>query len=238
MKILFLLTFTLYYSFAFAQQVQNVKAIQQDDAIIQITYDLNDAAGKPYYVKLLMSKDGGKTFGDELVYVKGDVKNTAAGVSKKIIWEAKKEISYYEGNAIFRVEATPKKAALPDPIETSCGKIELLNVKAVGTKLIIEFNVITAANQKTSIGWSQSQTNLIDTNGNEFAATSGRLGDVQLNQDKMLLAGIPVKSQLIFDNIKQNVTNAAELQIYLWSNDCPNSREENAYVFNNVPIVR
>jgi hypothetical protein len=238
MKFLIILFLTLHYSFAFSQQVQNVKVVQSDEATIQITYDLNDAAGKPYYVKLLMSKDDGKTFGGELIYVRGDVKNTQAGIGKKIIWDAKKEISYYEGNAVFRVEAALKHAELPEPIEQNCAKIELLNVKAVGSKLTIDFNVIATENQFATISYEKLWTNIIDSNGNEFAASDGRLGDTRLGGSKKLLVGIPVKSQLVFENVNQSVKNAAQLQIRLWSNDCNKSEKEQYFVFNNIPISR
>ena len=88
----------------YAQQIQNVKATQQGSKVL-VTYDLSDQSGRPYYVKLLMSKDGGVTFGDELKFVTGDVRNTKAGMGKKILWDAAKEISYFDGDAVFRGEA-------------------------------------------------------------------------------------------------------------------------------------
>ncbi len=100
---------------SFAQQVQNVVATQQGTNVM-VSYDLGGSPNNSYFVKLLMSKNGGQSFGQPLQYVTGDVGNAKAGTSKKIIWNAEKELSFYNGNAVFRVEAASLYAPMPPPV--------------------------------------------------------------------------------------------------------------------------
>lgn len=220
---------------SYSQQIQNVKAVQQGSSVL-VSYDLNDQTGKPYYVKLLMSKDGGTTFGDELKYVTGDVKNTKAGIGKQIKWDAAQEISYYDGNAVFRVEAAVKAAPMPEPIELKYSKIEITNVKAAGGRVIVDFIVIATNDADLNLRKYKSLTSLFDNSGNQFEPSSGKFGDQQLDYDKKLLAGIPVKAQLIFDNVPNDLTIAPLIKICVqpsWGSD-----QNSFFQFRNVPISR
>lgn len=227
----------------YSQQIQNVKATQQGGKVL-VTYDLNDQSGKPYYVKLLMSKDGGATFGNELRFVTGDVKNTKAGVGKKILWDAAQEISYYDGDAVFRVEAELKVAPMPEAIELKCGKVELLSVKGSGTKVIVDYTITANADAKAQV--DKRYTRLYDTSGNEFEVTIAKFGDMQVGDwvyTKNVIADIPVKSQLVFDRIGADATNISLLKIYVYSNNgCEAGTfgysDQASFQFRNVPISR
>lgn len=226
----------------YAQQIQNVKATQQGSKVL-VTYDLSDQFGRPYYVKLLMSKDGGVTFGDELKFVTGDVRNTKAGMGKKILWDAAKEISYFDGDAVFRVEGALKAAPLPEPIELKCSKVELLSVKGSGSRVIVDFNVTSLMDCTSSISWRPNDKDLVcvfDNSGNQFAATSGKFGDTQLGYNKSVIKGIPVKSQLVFDNFGSDITSIPLLKIYVYSSgSCGTFNFDDAsFQFRNVPISR
>ncbi len=231
-----LLTFSICISFfTYSQQVQNVKAIQQGSKVL-VTYDLTDQTGKPYYVKLLMSKDA-MTFGDELKFVTGDVKNTKAGLGKKIIWDAAQEISYFDGDAIFRVEATLKAAPLPEALELKCSKVELINVKGTGSKITIDFVVTSLFDTQSTIG--KDYSSLFDPSGNQFNPSMGKFGDTQLNYHKQVIKGIPIKSQLVFDNNSSDITIIPFLKISLYSyGSCSTNGDDANFQFRNVPISR
>lgn len=224
-----------------SQQIQNVKAIQQGSKVL-VTYDLNDQTGKPYYVKLLLSKDGGITFGDELKFVTGDVKNTKAGLGKKILWDASQEISYYDGDAVFRVEAALKAAPLPEPIDLKCSKVELLSVKGSGSRVIVDFNITSLMDCSSKIYSYPNDKQWVcvfDNSGNQFAATSGKFGDTQLGYDKSVIKGIPVKSQLVFDNLGSDITSIPLLKIHVTSSgSCYATDNDASFQFRNVPISR
>jgi hypothetical protein len=245
MKLLLTNAFILLSYFnSFCQQIVNVKGIQQGSKV-SVSYDLNDQSGKPYYVKLLMSKDGGTTFGEELKYVSGDVKNTKAGISKKIIWDAAQEISYYDGNAVFRVEATLKAVPMPEPIELECSKVEITNVKGVGNRVTVDFLVTAITDAKSSqINNQKGYTSLYDISGNEFGPTGGKFGDTQLRTWKNVISGVPVKSQLYFDNISLESSAIPLLKIEVHSGSgidghCHTSDQQNkSFEFRNVPITR
>lgn len=225
----------------YSQQIQNVKATQQGSKVL-VTYDLNDQSGKPYYVKLLLSKDGGITFGDELKFVTGDVKNTKAGLGKKILWDASQEISYYDGDAVFRVEAELKAAPLPPPIDLKCSKVELLSVKGSGSRVTIDFNITALMDCSSQIYSNPNDKQwvcIFDNSGNQFPATSGRFGDTQLSNEKSVIKGIPVKSQLVFDNLDTDMTSIPLLKIHVTSSgNCYAGYNDASFQFRNVPISR
>lgn len=243
MRYILTVTLSIIVIATFAQQIQNVKAVQQGTKVL-VSYDLNDQAGKPYYVKLLMSRDGGTTFGEELKYVTGDIKNSKAGIGKKILWDASQEISYYDGDAIFRVEATLKAAPMPEPIELKCSKVELVNVKGVGNRVTIDFFLSSLMDTQTYIHNQKGNTSLFDNSGNEFAPTGGKFGDTQLGVNKKVIKGIPIKSQLIFDNVASDLTSIPMLKIYIsssgYSSDqCVTYNNEDAnFQFRNIPVSR
>lgn len=239
----FTLTLALYAAIstlAVGQAVQNVRATQENTKVL-ITYDLNDPSGKPYFVKVLMSKDGGSTFGDELKYVSGDVKNTVPGQGKKITWDADQEVSYYNGDAVFRVEATLYETSLPPPVEKRCAKIELQSVKGEGKKITVEMLVTAQADCTAGIDRRKEYTSIFDASGNQFQATGGLFGDVQLDVDKKVTKGAPVKSIVVFDNLSAELATISVLKISVYSFGGCNagySDPEKVFSFTNVPVSK
>lgn len=225
---------------AIGQDVQNVKALQQDSKV-SITYDLNDPSGKSYYVRVLMSKDGGATFRDELKYVSGDVKNTVPGRGKRIIWDAAQEVSSYDGDAVFRVEATEYEITLPAPVEKRCAKVELTSVKGEGNKIIVDMIVTAQTDCTSGIDRRKEYTSLVDASGNQYQATSGLLGDSQLDVDKKMVKDAPVKSRLVFDNLSTEMSTIGVLRIGIYSfGGCTAgySDPEKIFSFTNVPVSK
>jgi len=238
MRYILTVTLSIIVIATFAQQIQNVKAVQQGTKVL-VSYDLNDQAGKPYYVKLLMSRDGGTTFGEELKYVSGDIKNSKAGIGKKILWDASQEISYYDGDAIFRVEATLKAAPLPAPVEQKCSKVELLSVKGQGSRVTVDFIVTSHSDCSAGIDKAKEFTSMFDISGNQFITVGGKFGDTQLDTDKTVIGGIPIKSQLVFDNISPELTSIPLLKIGVYSRngcDAAYSDPEKVFQFRGIPI--
>ena len=239
----FVLAFLLYASFhilAVGQAVQNVKAVQQNTKVF-ITYDLNDPSGKPYYVKLLMSKDGGTTFGDELKFVSGDVNSTQPGNGKKITWDAEQEVTYYNGDAVFRVEATLYETTLPPPVEKRCAKVELQSVKGEGNKIIVEMMITAQEDCTAGIDRRKEYTSIFDASGSQFQATSGLFGDVQMDIDKKVTKGVPIKSMVVFDNLSSAMSTISVLKISIYSFGGCNagySDPEKTFSFTNVPVSK
>jgi hypothetical protein len=235
-----LLFCTSFHTLTVGQTVQNVKAVQENEKV-HITYDLNDPSGKPYFVKLLMSKDGGTTFGDELKYVSGDVKSTQPGRGKKIIWDAEQEVSSYNGDAVFRVEATVYEVTLPAPVEKRCAKVELTSVKGEGNKIVVDMIITSQADCTSGIDRRKEYTSLVDTSGNQYQATSGLLGEAQLDVDKKMLKDAPVKSRLVFDNLSSELSTIGVLRIGIYSfGGCTAgySDPEKIFSFINVPVSK
>lgn len=222
------------------QTVQNVKATQ-DDRKVLVTYDLNDPSGKPYFVKLLMSKDGGVTFGNELKYVSGDVNTTLPGSGKKITWDAEQEVSYYNGDAVFRVEATLYETTLPAPVEKRCAKMELQSVKGEGNKITVDVLITAQADCTAGIDRRKEYTSIFDASGNQFQATSGLFGDVPLDVDKKVTKGVPIKSRVVFDNLAGQLATISVLKISVYSFGGCNagySDPEKVFSFSNVPVTK
>ena len=85
-----------------AQSVTNVK-FKQDGSKIEVTYDLQN--DMPMEIAVFCSTDGGRSFGEALKSVAGDVgKGVSPGSGKKIIWDTLKERDMlYSGQVAFKV---------------------------------------------------------------------------------------------------------------------------------------
>lgn len=231
---------TSFYTQVMGQNVQNVKAVQENTKVF-ITYDLNDPSGKPYFVKLLMSKDGGSTFGEELKYVSGDVNSIQPGRGKKITWDAEQEVTYYNGDAVFRVEATVYENTLPPPVEKRCAIVELQSVKSEGRKITVDMVITAQADCTAGIDRRKEYTSIFDASGNQFQPSSGLFGDVQMDIDKKVTKGVPIKSRLVFDNLTSELAAISVLKISVYSFGGCNagySDPEKTFSFTNVPVSK
>lgn len=87
----------------YAQSVKNVQATVSNNDVI-ISYDLTTPTkGQKFDIIIKSSKDG---FSSPLTKVSGDVgSDQVAGIGKKIIWEAKKELGIYKGILSFEITA-------------------------------------------------------------------------------------------------------------------------------------
>ncbi|MCI6578134.1 MAG: formylglycine-generating enzyme family protein [Bacteroidales bacterium] len=91
---------------SFGQTVSNVDAYQEGKNII-ITYD-TDKAGFADFV--FCSTDGGRTWGDPLRQVTGDVNKQVPAGSHRIVWDVLSEREKFEGaNICFKVEVNSGK---------------------------------------------------------------------------------------------------------------------------------
>jgi len=111
------------------QTISNVTAKQESDNII-ITYTLQ--AEKEQYIELLLSKDGGKTFGEKpLGNLIGNVGFVTAGTNKKVIWNAtKSESVLYGNNFVFRVQINSKATSFANYTEAVAGvSFDMIAVK-------------------------------------------------------------------------------------------------------------
>jgi uncharacterized protein (TIGR02145 family) len=100
---LILITFFILYSLTRAQEITNVH-FEQEGKVINIYYDLSGES--TYEVKAFCSGDGGKTWGQPLKFVTGEVgKDIKAGTDKKIVWNVLDEKEDLQGTVQFKIEA-------------------------------------------------------------------------------------------------------------------------------------
>jgi formylglycine-generating enzyme required for sulfatase activity len=101
---------------AYTQSIVNV-TFRQEGETVRITYDLKEAQnGQTFNIELYCSTDGGRTYGNALKAVSGDVgEKIIGGYSKTIIWQPMQEnITTLESDKIkFKVTATIK-STMPD----------------------------------------------------------------------------------------------------------------------------
>jgi formylglycine-generating enzyme required for sulfatase activity len=113
-----LLTFFLCFTIAqaYTQSIVNV-TFRQEGETVRISYDLKDAQnGQTFNIELYCSTDGGRTYGNALKAVSGDVgEKIIGGYSKTIIWQPMQEnITTLESDKVkFKVTATIK-STMPD----------------------------------------------------------------------------------------------------------------------------
>lgn len=236
MKSLLLLFFTSCALCAMAQQVRNVNAAQAGDNVL-ITYDLVDNSSRSYFVKVMMSKDGGVTFGNELRSVSGDVKqNVNPGTNKKIIWDAKQEIGSFAGDAVFKVEALYNTASMPAPVQNRCLKVELNEVKAMGAHLQVDFT-LTPITSNCTVYLSAYVTNtyLSDSNNRKVKITDGFIAGTPKGQDKAALNGIPLRGYVTFDGVDSGASSIPQLTLYIGSlGGCHQDDATAGFTFTNV----
>lgn len=104
----FCILFLLLSQSSHAQQVTNVRDVQQGENI-QITYDLVGNNGiEQFTVALYVSLDGGQNWQGPLSQVSGDVgSNIRTGQSKTILWKVLEEFDDLQGsNIVFKVDAS------------------------------------------------------------------------------------------------------------------------------------
>ncbi len=215
---------------SFAQQVSNVKATQQGANVI-ITYDLGGNPNSAYYINLLMSKNG-QEFGQPLRQIIGDVGNAKPGSNKQIIWNAEKELSFYNGNAIFRVEATSLAAPMPEPVEDELGKLTIISAKQTGSKITIKFTYTALRDAKASVLRYSDETYLIDGEGNKYGQDGGSFGNARIGDSTELVSELATQSKLIFDNILTSNSKIPKITIKIYSNG------RHTYSFKNIPISK
>ena len=106
MKKTLLIILMLYVVTGFAQKITNVRSAQ-DGNNINIYYDLiTNKTSQLFNVSVYCSMNGGKTYGNALTGVSGDVgKNINPGLSKKIVWNVFQDVSELKGEIVFNVKA-------------------------------------------------------------------------------------------------------------------------------------
>lgn len=90
-----------------AQMVSDINFNQRNQQI-DITYNLTGTKFyQKFFVSVFASKDGGLTYQGPLTQVSGDVgTGIVGGKIKKITWDVFKEMSDFEGDVIFKVQAS------------------------------------------------------------------------------------------------------------------------------------
>ncbi|NVO04094.1 MAG: hypothetical protein HXX09_15465 [Bacteroidetes bacterium] len=132
----------LVFSFSvFGQKIENIRT-SKDGKNIVVIYDINGASNnQKFKISLYYSKDGGKTFGNSLRNVIGDVnENIAGGKNKKITWEVLKDEPFFYGkNIVFKVVG------------------EIIVSKEVLTIAISDFKTMGGTNEMQWLGSSCSE---------------------------------------------------------------------------------
>lgn len=87
-----------------AQKIENVKATVHGDDII-ITYDLSGKDGQEFKINLYASNSN---FSKPIVKASGDIgSKITPGKDKRVVWNAKNEISDYRGDLVIEVRGEP-----------------------------------------------------------------------------------------------------------------------------------
>lgn len=88
-----------------AQQVINMKAIQEGDNVV-ITYDISsDKVGQTFDIKVECSADSGKTFTITPLTLTGDLKEISTGNGKRIVWDVLSERQELAGDQfVFQLD--------------------------------------------------------------------------------------------------------------------------------------
>ena len=92
---------------SFSQKIENVVS-EVSGNNIHIYYDLLDSADdQPVFIRIYLSTDGGKSYGEPLKSVTGDVGMVVgAGKRKQIIWDVFSEVDELVSESVkFRVKA-------------------------------------------------------------------------------------------------------------------------------------
>jgi hypothetical protein len=116
-------------------RVDNVRVERSPGEVVTISYDLiSEDAKAVFQVVLLVSQDGGKTFDLKPRSVTGDVgSGIRAGATKKIVWEAGKDVENLQMDLFrFRVvtEAAQASPVVPAPTTTRAGSLTVSTVPA------------------------------------------------------------------------------------------------------------
>jgi hypothetical protein len=211
-----------------AQQVQNVKAVQTNEEVI-VTYDLTDT--KPVYVSLFYSKDGCTTFSPELRQVSGDVKaNVKPGVSKKINWNAGKELVVFDGDLVFKVEANSKKANLPKAVVGERFSVELTNVFFEGSGLKIEF-IVTNISPEPILNsyFSKGSSSILDDQSTELAITQMKTTNKSSGETIEFVKDTPYKGFLLIGDVRSDMSFVGLVKLSVGNRE---------FYFKNIPISK
>jgi hypothetical protein len=114
----FLLLFLLFQSWlGFAQKIENVHS-EQDGNNINIYYDLlTKKSTEVFNITVYCSTNGGKTFGNSLIGVSGDIgNNITPGKNKKIVWNVLQDMKELSGDIVFNVKAEVVPSQIKDTI--------------------------------------------------------------------------------------------------------------------------
>ncbi|NJK97505.1 MAG: hypothetical protein HC905_23690 [Bacteroidales bacterium] len=236
MKITAFVSFIIMHPYSFCQEISNIQVTQQGDKVI-ITYDLNDANNGLYYIKVYLSKDSYGNFNKELLYISGDVKDTKAGIGKKIVWEAKREIGFYNGSAQFKLEAISRTAPMPAPLTGDCVQLEITDVKNEASQLKIFFTIkATKANAKINIRNDNSY--VFDSNGNKYMSSTDVLGNIS-DDYKDLVTGLSIQGYISYIGVPEDETLIPEANIKIYSSgECDDSWSGDDFSFKNLPIQK
>jgi hypothetical protein len=235
MKICFLYLLLFFASMSLAaQSVTNVVSRQLGNNAV-ITYDLNGSEGETYLVNLFYSTDGGVTYSTDLVYVTGDVKNgVTAGLGKKIIWAAAKEVTTLSGAVMFKVVCELSTVnTLPKSKVLDTNTIEILSAKHVGIELIVEFVFTQHSDDEVKLCSVLKRSKVIDHEGRTFFLNSGVFGSGVVGSSSgeiKCTKGVPVKGYLSF------ILESYEKIVPLLEIDLNMTTDSHTFIFNNIPV--
>lgn len=231
MKYILSIFLPLLYSITFAQSVQNVRVSQINEDVF-VTYDL--VGTKPSYISLYFSKDGGTTFSQELRQVGGDIKaGVKPGTNKKINWSAGKELGMFDGEMIFKVEASSKKIGFPKPVSDEFFSVEVTNAFFEGSSLKVEFKVTNVSDKSVlTASIYESGTMMLDDQGNTFESPDIRIVSKKPHEHIEFSKDTAYKGFSMVKNVSPDLSVISLLKINLGGN----SIGTRSYSIKNIPI--
>jgi hypothetical protein len=180
-----------------AQSVTNVVAKQEGTQGI-IQYDLSGTSGTNYHISVFYSTDNGSSWSQPLRHISGDVNGgVRPGKSKKIIWDAHKEVNFLNHQVVFKVEARANVFDIK-PASSEYGTVRVLSAKRVGNELLVTFSFTYEGDRDSQSFSLYEKCNAISSSGQAFPAKSGNLGIEKFYGSMVCFKNVPINGTLRF----------------------------------------
>jgi len=211
MKRILIPLFLLFSFSTFAQQVENVVAVLEGDKFA-ISYDLSGESAQLYEIKLSISRDQGGEF-REVEQTTGDIGLTKVGDNKRVYWNKIEGSKYLDNDVMFQVEASLPLKEMPPSKTSDNVSVKLLNVSQDGGILTVSFIANINDDYYYKITPNFDYTFIVDESNYQIGPHQGNLGNAKIDSYKKITSGIPIRSSLLFKQVKPNSTTIPAIAI-------------------------
>lgn len=180
----------------FSQGISGVR-FEQNGQKVDINYNIDNASGQYYNVKIYYSTDGGENFYNQVQSASGDIgKSISAGKNKKASWDVLKDLPQINSDQVaFKVVAAPKQSI--ETFEVNDCLIELTDCKREGKYITLYFTM-TNNGKNRDIGFYHSGSFIYDSEGVKHTDETPRIEGTGHSYSETL-SGITIKSTIKFE---------------------------------------